>query len=367
MEVLTWIGIVFCVSQSATFSGLNLALFGISRLRLEVEVANGNEAAARLQSMRKDSNFLLTTILWGNVGANCLLTLLADSVMAGLAGFLFSTFAITLLGEICPQAYFSRNALRMASTLAPVLRFYQILLYPIAKPSALALDSWLGLEPIQYYPERDLRALLRQHVSADESEIDRIEGLGAINFLTLDDIHISEEGEAIDPRSVLSMPIEKDQIVFPEIHPVPQDPFIQQIQSSGKKWVILTDPEGTPRLALDSDGFIRGALFREPDFNPFHYCHRPILVEDRALKFGSILPQLRVQALHGEDDVIDNDIILLWGDHKRVVTGSDILGRLLRGISRISRASANKSGAIPKVEAILQSPSLELEDLEKKD
>ena len=35
-----------------------------------------------------------------------------------------------------------------------------------------------------------------------------------------------------------------------------------------------------------------------------------------------------------EDDVVDEDFILLWGEHKRVITGSDILGRLLRGIAQ---------------------------------
>lgn len=37
---------------------------------------------------------------------------------------------------------------------------------------------------------------------------------------------------------------------------------------------------------------------------------------------------------HAEDDVIDEDIILLWGEEKKVITGSDILGSLLRGIVR---------------------------------
>jgi hypothetical protein len=32
------------------------------------------------------------------------------------------------------------------------------------------------------------------------------------------------------------------------------------------------------------------------------------------------------------DDVIDQDIILFWGSQKRIITGSDILGRLMRGI-----------------------------------
>jgi metal transporter CNNM len=32
--------------------------------------------------------------------------------------------------------------------------------------------------------------------------------------------------------------------------------------------------------------------------------------------------------------VIDADVILVWGAEKRVITGADILGRLLRGIAR---------------------------------
>jgi hypothetical protein len=42
---------------------------------------------------------------------------------------------------------------------------------------------------------------------------------------------------------------------------------------------------------------------------------------------------MKVRPEHAEDDVIDNDLILVWGEQKRIITGSDILGRLLRGIS----------------------------------
>ena len=34
-----------------------------------------------------------------------------------------------------------------------------------------------------------------------------------------------------------------------------------------------------------------------------------------------------------EDDVVDRDVVLLWGEEKRVLTGADLLGRLLRGIA----------------------------------
>src|SRR5210317_2048748 len=146
MDNLIWIGIVICICHSAMFSGLNLAFFSLSRLRLEAEASTGSESAAKILVLRRDSNFLLTTILWGNVGINVLLTLLSNSVMLGVYAFLFSTIVITFLGEIIPQAYFSRHAMRMASLLSPVMRFYQFVLYPVAKPSAFMLDSWLGKE-----------------------------------------------------------------------------------------------------------------------------------------------------------------------------------------------------------------------------
>lgn len=66
-------------SDVTSFSGLNLAFFGLSRLQLEIAVATGNPAAAKVLQLRRDSNFLLTTILWGNVSINVLLTLLTSS------------------------------------------------------------------------------------------------------------------------------------------------------------------------------------------------------------------------------------------------------------------------------------------------
>src|SRR5215469_14697029 len=118
----TWLGIVACVTQSALFAGLNLAI-----------------------------------LIWGNVSTNVLLTLLSDSVLAGLSAFFFSAIVITLLGEIIPQAYFSRNALRMTARFLPFLNFYRAVLYPLTKPTAMLLDGWLGVEGITYLRERDIR------------------------------------------------------------------------------------------------------------------------------------------------------------------------------------------------------------------
>lgn len=328
-----WIGIFFCITQSAIFSGMNLALFSIGRLRLEVEASLGNRDALKILNMRKDSNFLLTTVLWGNVGINVLLTLLSNSVLAGVSAFFFSTIVITFIGEIMPQAYFSRHAMRMASLLAPLLKFYQIILYPAAKPSAKILDIWLGAESIQYFRESSLREVIKKHIEADTTDVDRLEGIGALNFLAIDDLMVVEEGEAVDPQSVITLPIENNLPVFPDFGRTTTDPFLQRIEVSGKKWVIITDAGGEPHLALDSDGFLRDALFEEAKIIPSRYCHRPVVVKDTQSPLGSVLWRLKSHFQRTGSDVIDRDIILVWAkEEKRVITGADILGRLLMGI-----------------------------------
>lgn len=205
-QSIVWIAIALCVTQSAMFSGCNLAFYRLSRLRLEVE-AHRDPRAERVLRLREDSNFLLATILWGNVAINVLLALLANSVLLGV--------------------------------LAPVVRCYQFLLYPVAKPTARFLDWWLGREAIEYMHE--------------------------------------------------------------------------------------------PRLALNVNDFTRAALYGRKPLDPYEHCHRPILVRDRHTTLGDVIRRLK-RGTRQEGDVIDNDLVLIWLEERRIITGSDILGRLLTGI-----------------------------------
>ncbi|MGM0414753.1 MAG: DUF21 domain-containing protein [Bacillota bacterium] len=334
MKVLIWIGIFICLSQSGILSGLNLAFFNISKLKLELEVEKDNEKARKILKFREDANFLLVTILWGNVAVNVLLSLLSNSILFGVLAFLFSTVVITIIGEIIPQAYCSRNAIKMASMLSPVLKFYQFILFPVAKPTALLLDRWLGKEAITYYREKDLRELVKLHMRSSDTEIQEMEGKGALNFLALDDLPISKEGEPIEPKSIIQLEFKDEKPVFPEIKPDVNDQFLKKVELPDTKWVILVDQNEDPVMALKSDEFIRDALFNNNKFNPYRHCHRPIIIRDEMTSLDQVIPKLKVNPEHNQDDVVDEDIILLWSEEKKVITGSDILGRLLRGIVR---------------------------------
>jgi metal transporter CNNM len=329
-----WLGVIACILQSGLFAGLNLAVFSLSLLRLQIEADGGNSDAIKVLDLRKNANQVLATVIWGNVTTNVLLTLLSDSVLTGLGAFFFSAFAITMLGEIIPQAYFSRNALRMTARFLPFLSFYRVILYPLAKPTAMLLDWWLGSEGVAYMKENDIRLLLARH-SASGGEIGRLEATGAQNFLDLDDISICDEGEFVDAKSILSLPLANQRCVLPKFERSPNDPFLRQVDASGRKWVIITDTSGEPVFVLDAHHFLRDALFNELVNDPTAYWHRPIIVRDMKARLGDVIGQMKVVQERPDDDVIENDLILVWGTRKRIITGSDLLGRLLRGIATV--------------------------------
>ena len=360
-DALIWLGIALCLSQSATLSGLNLAVFSLSRLRLETAAGSGDRQAKRVLYLRRDANYTLATILWANVAVNVLLALLADSALAGVIAFLFSTVVITLVGELLPQAYCSRNALRVASLLAPLLRAYRILLWPLARPSGLLLDLIVGREGVNWLRERELREVLRYHSQDESTEVSDVEAIGAINFLALDDLPVKEEGEKVDPRSIVALEFRDGVPMLPEFDRDPGDSFLKGLEASGMKWVVIVDRAGQPQLVMDAHAFLRDALFGGEDFDALSHAHRPLLVTDSSRTLGHVLGWLRVRPERRDDDVVDEDVILVWdGDEKRVITGSDILGRLLRGIARqegrqsasdVGRASERTRARVRKKEA----------------
>jgi len=205
-------------------------------------------------------------------------------------------------------------------------------LFPIAKPTAIILNWWLGPEGITFLRERDFRALITRHAGVAGADVSHLEALGALNFLDLDDILVADEGELIDPRSIIALPIANERPVLPKFARSPDDPFLRGLNASGKKWVIIVDASDRATFVLDAHHFLRDALFSTTSVDPEIYWHRPIIITDMRTPLGSVIGRMKVKAEHPEDDVIDNDLILVWGQQKRIITGADLLGRLLRGI-----------------------------------
>jgi hypothetical protein len=266
---------------------------------------------------------------------NVLLTILTDSILAGVWAFVFSTVVITILGEILPQAYFSRHAGRIGSIFIPPISFWQITLYPLAKPTALLLDAWLGKEGVNFFKEDEIKLMLKKHAQSAMTEINHVEAIGAANFLALDDIRIEEEGEIIDPLSIVEFPVNQGKPVFPSFRRELEDPFLQKVNLSMKKWVIVVDSGQNPVMVLEANKFLRRVLsVNAPLPDPLRFCHVPLVIGKDCVNLGQIIPRFVVNPRNPDDDVIHQDILIYWGKEKRIITGADLLGRLPRGIVR---------------------------------
>lgn len=104
---------------SALFSGLNLGLMSLDRTELKIISNTGTEQerkyARAIMPVRDHGNYLLCSILLGNVAVNSTFTILLDELTSGLFAVIFSTLAIVLLGEITPQAICSRHGLMVGA------------------------------------------------------------------------------------------------------------------------------------------------------------------------------------------------------------------------------------------------------------
>jgi metal transporter CNNM len=149
-------------------------------------------------------------------------------------------------------------------------------------------------------------------------------------------VSVCDEGELVDSKSILSLPLARQRCVLPPFDRSPGDPFLRQVDASGMKWVIITDAtSGEPVFVLDAHHFLRDALFNELASDPTACWHRPIIIRDMKARLGDVIGRMKVVQERPDDDVIENDLILVWGTQKRIITGSDLLGRLLRGIATV--------------------------------
>ncbi len=57
-------------------------------------------------------------------------------------------------------------------------------------------------------------------------------------------------------------------------------------------------------------------------------------------RLGEVIGRMTVAPERPDDDVIHHDMILVWGAQRRIITGSDLLGRLLRGIATVEKSAA---------------------------
>ncbi len=181
---------------SGMFSGLNLGLMALDPMELRIVQSSGTEKekkyASKIEPIRRKGNYLLCSLLLGNVLVNTTLTILLDDLVgSGLAAVVASTIGIVIFGEIVPQALCSRHGLAVGANTILITKFFMLVTFPLSFPVSKLLDCVLGQEIGTVYNREKLLEMLRVTAPYNDlvkEEMNMIQGALELRTKTVENI-----------------------------------------------------------------------------------------------------------------------------------------------------------------------------------
>lgn len=196
---MDFLAIVICVLVSAAFSGIEIALFSISELKLRALAEAGHRGAKMGLRLRSNPQRVLSTILIGNNLANMAAASLATLIAIRLFGSEAVAVAMGLLtllvlvfGEIVPKTLAARHAAAVVQWLAYPTYWFEKLLSPVLfvlEPLILKLTGGRGLA-VPFGTEEELRMALEEGGKAgvlETDEVKMIKNVFQLNDITAED------------------------------------------------------------------------------------------------------------------------------------------------------------------------------------
>jgi metal transporter CNNM len=186
---------IILILLSGLFSGLTLGLLSIDPLNLDIIIENQSEEAKyakAIQPIRQKGNWLLCTLLIGNVIVNSYLSILMADITSGTMGLILSTIMIVIFGEIVPQATCSRYSLLVGYYTRHITTVLLMILSPVAWPISKLLDRCFGNEVGMIYTNIELRKLVQIHEQEQKSELQSKVANIMTGALNLDDKIVGE-------------------------------------------------------------------------------------------------------------------------------------------------------------------------------
>uniref|UniRef100_A0A5F9CUZ3 Metal transporter n=1 Tax=Oryctolagus cuniculus TaxID=9986 RepID=A0A5F9CUZ3_RABIT len=181
---------------SGIFSGLNLGLMALDPMELRIVQNCGTEKekryARKILPIRCKGNYLLCSLLLGNVLVNTSLTILLDNLIgSGIMAVASSTIGIVIFGEIVPQALCSRHGLAVGANTIVLTKFFMLLTFPLSFPISKLLDFFLGQEIRTVYNREKLMEMLKvtePYNDLVKEELNMIQGALELRTKTVEDI-----------------------------------------------------------------------------------------------------------------------------------------------------------------------------------
>ncbi len=193
-KIFLIIQVIALVIASGICSGLNVSLLSLQTRDLERKASLGNTDAKKVLPLRRNSHLTLVSLLFVNVAVVSATSLTLEHHMTGLIAGLLSTLLIVVFGEVVPQAWFSRIALRYCAVLAPLMKLMIVVTYPISKPLQLLLDRLVGPESKELHSRHELGLIISEHL-----------GPGAVTELDEDEIEIMKSTLSLSEKRTKSI------------------------------------------------------------------------------------------------------------------------------------------------------------------
>ncbi|KAM9365256.1 metal transporter CNNM1 [Pholidichthys leucotaenia] len=187
---------VLLLGLSALCSGLNISMLALDPVELRVLQNSGTEKeqkyARKIESVRKHGNYILCTVVLGNVLTNTFFVVWMCQILGMTALSTAScTLGIFFIGEILPHSVASRHSLAIASKTLCVTRLLMLLFFPIAYPVSKILDIMLHQEISNFYTREKLVAMLRvtdPYHDLVKEELNIIQGALELRTKTVEDV-----------------------------------------------------------------------------------------------------------------------------------------------------------------------------------
>lgn len=209
--------IIGLVILSAFFSGSETSLTSASKPRMHNLAKSGKKNAKIFETLFKDKELLICTILFANNLVNVLASALATKILIELTnsdGIFYATIIMTLMilifGELIPKTLALSKSDTYALKISPFIRFLVILLYPLTVTLNFIVYVLLKIVGVNYSNfkkeeisekrEEELRGAIDLH--GEDSSRDEKNMLKSI--LDLDEITV---GSIMIPRKdIFSLP-----------------------------------------------------------------------------------------------------------------------------------------------------------------
>lgn len=204
-QYIVYVVVFFCYCCSALFSGVNLSLLSIDSNTISFLEASEDpldqKMGAAFKSIHSDENWLICTILAGNVLVNSASSILLSTEGSALIAVIISTFTISIFCEIMPQAILYRFRIKGSYYTLWYTKAAKFILAPIAWPLSRLIGLIISQDGFTVMSQKEMIGFLELSGQLDSERKIVYGALSLSNFKVKD--HYSKTPYVLTPNDFL--------------------------------------------------------------------------------------------------------------------------------------------------------------------